>query len=188
MARIMNTNEYSAAISVKESFSTRKADAEKLAKEAKRDFAKGDMESAARNWCAIYDLYEGDTSTDGFAELNGIMSMFTDDEVYGITDWMKENSINESEDFSKILDGIFRERKMFGNDDVIKVGDEVMWYPNQPGRKPSKAKIETITLSNEIGGKYGRDVKQAKGSQLDYCTFTLDNWHWCYGEQIGPLP
>lgn len=183
----MGIDEYSKASTVSESFATRKADAEKLAKEAKRDFAKGDMESAARNWCAIYDLYEGDTSTDGFAELNGIMSMFTDDEVYTITDWMKENNINESEDFSKFLSSIVRERKTFGDDDVIKVGDEVMWIPNQPGRKPSKARIESITLSNEMGGKYGRDVKQVKGSQLDYCTFTLDNWHWCYGEQIEPI-
>lgn len=84
---------------------SRKADAEKAAREAKACFRDGDIEGAARAWCAIYSMYEGDTSMESFSELNSVMRMFTDDEVYTITDWLKENGLDESFDFSRVRSG-----------------------------------------------------------------------------------
>lgn len=67
----------------------RKTDAIGFRDEAKAAFARGDMDAAAEAWGRIYDLY-GDNSSESFMELNDIMGGFTDDEVYGITDYMKK--------------------------------------------------------------------------------------------------
>ena len=60
-----------------------------LAKRAKTYYAGGDMKNAAKMWNEIYNLYGNTTSMDAMKDMYEIMSMFTDDEVYGITDYLK---------------------------------------------------------------------------------------------------
>ncbi len=64
--------------------------ARKLATLAKLELAAGDVDAAAKCWCRIYDLYEEDMSAEGVAELHGVMRLFTDTEVYVITDYIKD--------------------------------------------------------------------------------------------------
>lgn len=59
-----------------------------LAKRAKTYYAGGDMKNAGRVWEEIYDLYKGVSGIDAMRDMHEIMIMFTDDEVYGITNYL----------------------------------------------------------------------------------------------------
>lgn len=73
----------------------REEKARKLAALAKLELAAGDVGAAAECWCRIYDLYEDDMSAEGVAELHGVMRLFTDTEVYVITDFIKDISFKQ---------------------------------------------------------------------------------------------
>ena len=60
-----------------------------LAKRAKTYYAGGDMKNAAKMWCEIYDLYDNTKNADAMMDLYEVMSLFTDNEVYDITDYLK---------------------------------------------------------------------------------------------------
>lgn len=68
----------------------RKEAALKLVEKAKECFHKGDVKNAAKAWCKIYDLYENSHSMEDVSELHSVMARFTDNEVFGITDYLKE--------------------------------------------------------------------------------------------------
>jgi hypothetical protein len=60
----------------------------KLAKRAKTYYAGGDMKNAGRVWEEICDLYKGVTGIDAMRDMHAIMTMFTEDEVCGITNYL----------------------------------------------------------------------------------------------------
>lgn len=77
----------------------RQTEAKNLAEIAKKYFKDKDLENAGKAWCEIYDLYDDmydeDTHNEEeriklFSDFQKIMRLFTDDEVFGITDYLKE--------------------------------------------------------------------------------------------------
>lgn len=78
----------------------RESEAKNLVEQTKKYFEDGDMENAAKGWCKIYDLYDDmyneDTHTEQekmqlFTDFQNVMTLFTDDEVFGITDYLKKH-------------------------------------------------------------------------------------------------
>ena len=67
---------------------TRKSKGMELAKRAKNFFAKGDLENAGKAWTELYNLYTGVSGMDAMLDMHSIMCTFTDDEVYGITNYL----------------------------------------------------------------------------------------------------
>lgn len=81
----------------------RDSEAKNLAEIAKSCFKNNDMENASKAWCEIYDLYDDmyneDTHNEEermklFTDFQNIMRTFTDDEVFGITDYLKNKHFN----------------------------------------------------------------------------------------------
>lgn len=81
----------------------RNSEAKNLVYIAKKHFEDGDMENAGKTWCEIYDLYDDmyneDTHNEEermklFTDFQNIMRTFTDDEVFGITDYLKTKHFN----------------------------------------------------------------------------------------------
>lgn len=67
--------------------------------------------------------------------------------------------------------------------EVIRKGTKVTYRSNS-GRGPVRtARVKDIELC-EPGEKYGEEVEEIDFGMKDDCTFTLDDGHWCYGEQI----
>lgn len=82
----------------------RQSEAKNLAEIAKKYFKDKDLENAGKAWCEIYDLYDDmydeDTHNEEeriklFSDFQKIMRLFTDDEVFGITDYLKEKHFNK---------------------------------------------------------------------------------------------
>jgi hypothetical protein len=82
----------------------RDSEAKNLVEIAKSYFKENDMENASKAWCEIYDLYDDmyneDTHNEEermklFTEFQSVMRLFTDDEVFGITDYLKEKHFNK---------------------------------------------------------------------------------------------
>ena len=82
----------------------RNSEAKNLVELAKKYFKDGDMENAGKTWCMIYDLYEDMHNEDAhtekerfelFTDFQEIMGSFTDDEVFGITDYLKSKYFNK---------------------------------------------------------------------------------------------
>lgn len=73
----------------------RKLQAENLVEQAKKHFEKGDVENASKTWCELHDLYENANSEQEIMEFHKLMSLFTDNEVYTITDYLKEQYYNK---------------------------------------------------------------------------------------------
>lgn len=74
-------------------------EAKNLVDKAKSSFKNNNMENASKAWCEIYDLYDDmyneDTHNEEermelFTNFQEIMRNFTDDEVFGITDYLKK--------------------------------------------------------------------------------------------------
>lgn len=72
---------------------TRKELAEHYRDNAKAAFGVGHLKTAWEFWIKIYNLYESDgsksMSEEDFLEQHEVMEGFTDNEVYGITDFGK---------------------------------------------------------------------------------------------------
>ena len=75
-------------------------EAKNLVEIAKYYFKNNDIENASKTWCKIYDLYDDmyneDTHTEQermqlFTDFQNVMTLFTDDEVFGITDYLKKH-------------------------------------------------------------------------------------------------
>lgn len=64
-------------------------DADFYADQAKKSLCNGDISEAAFFWNKIYDLFE-DGGTEGSEMLADVMQMFTDEEVFAITDYIKD--------------------------------------------------------------------------------------------------
>ena len=73
----------------------RELKAKNLVEKAKKHFEKGDVENASKIWCEVHDLYEGANSEQEILEFHKIMALFTDNEVYTITDHLKEKYYNK---------------------------------------------------------------------------------------------
>lgn len=82
----------------------RNSEAKNLVEIAKSYFKNNDLENAGKAWCEIYDLYDDmyneDTHNEEermklFTEFQNVMRLFTDDEVFGITDYLKNKQYNK---------------------------------------------------------------------------------------------
>jgi len=82
----------------------REPEAKNLVGIAKKCIENNDLEGAGKAWCDIYDLYDDmyneDTHNEKermelFTEFQNVMRLFTDDEVYGITDYLKNKHFNK---------------------------------------------------------------------------------------------
>ena len=82
----------------------RNSEAKNLVEIAKKCFGDNDLENAGKAWCEIYDLYDDmyneDTHNEEeriklFTEFQNIMRLFSDDEVFGITDYLKNKQFNK---------------------------------------------------------------------------------------------
>lgn len=82
----------------------RDSEAKNLVEIAKSYFKENDMENASKAWCEIYDLYDDmyneDTHNEEermklFTDFQNIMRLFTDDEVFGITGYLKSKHLNK---------------------------------------------------------------------------------------------
>lgn len=69
----------------------RKETANNLVEKAKECFHNGDVKNAAKAWCKIYNLYENSHSMEDVSELHSVMARFTDNEVFGITDYLRRS-------------------------------------------------------------------------------------------------
>lgn len=69
--------------------------AKNLVEKAKKQFANGDVKNASKTWCELHDLYENANSEQEIMEFHKLMSLFTDNEVYTITDYLKEQYYNK---------------------------------------------------------------------------------------------
>jgi hypothetical protein len=81
----------------------RYSEAKNLVEIAKSYFKNNDIENASKIWCDIYDLYDDmynkDTHNEEervklFTDFQNVMTLFTDDEVFGITDYLKKKHFN----------------------------------------------------------------------------------------------
>ena len=70
--------------------------------------------------------------------------------------------------------------------ETIKVGDTVVWRGGFGHDMPLSATVEGMTLTEHHREKYGMEVEEVyKRDIRNNCVvFSLDNGHWCYGEQI----
>lgn len=66
----------------------------------------------------------------------------------------------------------------------IEVGMTVVYRGCWGAAAPKRAVIETINLCENEGDKYGLSVDSVDSSDLRRCTLSLDDRHWCYGNQI----
>ena len=81
----------------------RDSEAKNLVGIAKKCFADNDLENAGKAWCEIFDLYDDmyneNTHNEEermkiFTDFQNVMRLFTDDEVYGITNYLKKKEFN----------------------------------------------------------------------------------------------
>lgn len=72
-------------------------------------------------------------------------------------------------------------------EDIVKVGDEVLWAGAWASEPYKKAKIVAMEI-NCGGDKYGQEVQSATWKEvIEDGIVTLDNGHWSYGYQLKPL-
>lgn len=63
----------------------------KIQRECHAAYVKRDMNRAVELWIQLYELYEGDdTRAADFIEQQTVMRLFTNEEVYEITDYFKK--------------------------------------------------------------------------------------------------
>ena len=70
---------------------------------------------------------------------------------------------------------------------VIKTGDTILWRPCFNMQPPVEAIIVGIELCDRPRSKYGRPVTEIPADRIEYAVFSLNNHHWCYGEQVTTL-
>lgn len=66
----------------------------------------------------------------------------------------------------------------------VEVGMTVVYRGCWGAAAPKQVVIESITLCEEEGDKYGESVDSVDASDLNRCTLGLDDEHWCYGYQV----
>lgn len=72
---------------------------------------------------------------------------------------------------------------------ILKVGDEVMWRGGF-GDDPAKvAKVVQIEITEQARSKYGVSVDSVHWDMVkaNKTLISLDNGHWCYGEQVSKI-
>lgn len=67
---------------------------------------------------------------------------------------------------------------------IVEVGMTVVYRGCWGAAAPKQVVIESITLCEEEGDKYGESVNCVGASDLKRCTLGLDDGHWCYGYQV----
>ena len=68
----------------------------------------------------------------------------------------------------------------------LKNGDTVMWRGGFGADAPKKAVVESMELCEE-GSKYGKPIDSVEWDIVSdgrRVVASLDNGHWCYGEQL----
>ena len=50
------------------------------------------------------------------------------------------------------------------------------------------SKITNITLTENVGDKYGLDVKEIYTNLIEKTVVDLDDGHWVYGKQLDWIP
>ena len=66
----------------------------------------------------------------------------------------------------------------------IRIGTKVMWRGCFGNDEPAEAVVTGIEESSVKRSKYGESVQSIGWDRKDYGCYTLDNGHWCYGDQI----
>jgi hypothetical protein len=72
-------------------------------------------------------------------------------------------------------------------ENIIKVGTKVKYRGCFGMDEPTIVKVLHIQRSEYKRCKYGDGVDSVPFSEREYCVFSLDNGHWCYGEQIDAV-
>lgn len=69
----------------------------------------------------------------------------------------------------------------------IRIGTKVSYRGCFGIDKPVEVTVTRINRSEYKRDKWGDEVYSVPFSEREYCTFGLDNGHWCYGEQIDKI-
>lgn len=69
--------------------------------------------------------------------------------------------------------------------ELVFVGDEVMWSGNYGMDEPVKASVTSIELCKAENMKYGKQMRYVHERDLKRCVFNLSNNHWGYGHQVS---
>lgn len=71
--------------------------------------------------------------------------------------------------------------------DVVRVGDTVMWRGAWGRDAPKQAVIESMELCSRPHEKYGEPVDSVPLADKDRLCVSLSNGSWAYGYQIEPI-
>ena len=71
------------------------------------------------------------------------------------------------------------------DENILKVGDDVIWRGCWGMEEPKLAKVIEIEKTKGSHEKYGKKVKSVKWD--NNFVVTLDNKHWAYDYQLEPL-
>jgi hypothetical protein len=74
------------------------------------------------------------------------------------------------------------------SNEILKVGDKVMWRGAWGKEIPKEAMVTEMELCG-VGQKYGKPISSAKWTTVenDKVVVTLDNGHWAYGNQLSRI-
>jgi len=72
--------------------------------------------------------------------------------------------------------------------EILKVGDKVMWRGAWGKETPKEAVVTEMALC-AVGEKYGKPISSAKWSTVENekVVVDLDNGHWAYGYQLDRI-
>ena len=71
--------------------------------------------------------------------------------------------------------------------EILKVGDKVMWRGAWGKETPKEAVVTEMELCG-VGRKYGKPISSAKWTTVEKrVTVTLDNGFWAYGYQLDRI-
>lgn len=72
---------------------------------------------------------------------------------------------------------------------MITVGDKIMWRGGFGKDTPKVATVTGLELTREPREKYGLATQSVTWERVEEnrVLFTLDNGHWCYGEQVSRM-
>lgn len=75
-------------------------------------------------------------------------------------------------------------------DDILRVGDMVIWRGAWGDEEPQEVQVQAITRALP-GDKYGEDLQSLPWAEVRWsgcCVVDLPNGAWAYGSYILPLP
>lgn len=67
---------------------------------------------------------------------------------------------------------------------TLKTGMKVVYRGSWGHDAPKETVVEAIELCENEGEKYGELVDEVAVADIDRSTFSLADYHWCYGYQI----